>query len=463
MGIQKLSQELWDDIVLATQKYDWKSLRLVCRRFEHQASACLFLHISVCLQQNSLDRLIGVADSPRLCQHIRILTIGDEILSKRAQVSPASFVTGLQKIHLGIAPLGHQYHHKISWDYFQSTTLADFPASTYPEGLNKIGLNRAQALGLYAKHGYMAYEHSKLINQNLDIWILAAAFSKLERLNTVHLSISNKTNRKRSWGSTSDSPYILTSEEHHDRQLHVFLGAAAACSPVLKITNLVIDDDDEGVAVATDRGIGEISTYLIRAALPSLNCIACLDIPIGKYSESGHNGHGPAILRIAELLRGLPFLERFSLRNNERNGIFPIEVASILAAISSNRLQSITLEGCFYRAHRFKAFLMKHGARLRKIRIRWGFLAGCTFESLFRFMRTRLLLEELVLNSSFIEVKEKEKEYDSSIKFMPSRASKDDAMGAISAFVTRKSIHYPSDLVNKDPKFILLGTSSGHR
>jgi len=202
----------------------------------------------------------------------------------------------------------------------------------------------------------------------------------------VHLSISNKTNRKSTWGSTSDCAYILTSGEHHDRQLHVFLGAAAACSSVLKITNLIIDADDEGMAVTTGRGIGEISSYLIRAALPSLSCIACLDILIGDYSESRDNGQESAILRIAELLRGLPFLERFSLRNNEEKGIFPVEVASILAAISSSRLRSINLEGCYYRAHRFKAFFMKHGATLRMVGIRRAFLLGCTFESLFRFM-----------------------------------------------------------------------------
>ncbi|KAF4632487.1 hypothetical protein G7Y89_g5633 [Cudoniella acicularis] len=374
------------------------------------------------IDANFRVRLIGVAESPRLCQHVRILTIGDEILSKRTQVSPASFITGLQKIHLAIAPLGHQHHHNISWDYFQSVTLDDFPESTYPQGLNEIGLSREWALELYAKYGYMVYQHSKLINQNLDIWFLAAAFSKLESLNTVHLSISNKTIRKSSWGSTSDSAYILTSGEHRDRQLHVFLGAAAACSPVLKITNLIIDDDDEGMAVATGRGIGEISNYLIRAALPSLSCIAYLDIPIGEYSESRDNGQDSAVLRIAELLRGLPFLERFSLRNNEQKGIFPVEVASILAAISSNRLQSINLEGCYYRAHRFKAFLMKHGATL--------------------------------------QLKNEETEYDNSIEF--TRASRDDAIEAISAFVTRKSIHYPSGLVEKDSRFIILGTSSGY-
>lgn len=194
--------------------------------------------------------------------------------------------------------------------------------------------------------------------------------------------------------------------------------------------------------------------------MPSLRCIACLDIPIGEYSENGGNGQESTIRRISELLRDLPFLERFSLRNNEKRGIFPIEVASILAAISSNRLRSINLEGCHYRAHRFKAFFMKHSATLRKVEIRWAFLLGCTFESLFRFMHNRLLLEELVLNSFFIERKGNETEYDSSIEFM--RAMKDDAIEAISAFVTRKSIHYPSDLVEKDSRFIILGASSGH-
>jgi len=71
-----------------------------------------------------------------------------------------------------------------------------------------------------------------------------------------------------------------------------------------------------------------------------------------------------------------------------------------------------------------------------------------------------LLLEELVLNSSFVELKDKDTEYDSSIEFM--RVSKDDAIKAISALVTRKSTHYPSDLVEKDSRFIILGTSSSH-
>jgi hypothetical protein len=58
MGIQELPQELWDRIVLATEESDWMQLQLVCKRFEHTATACLFSNLSVCLQTKSLRRSV---------------------------------------------------------------------------------------------------------------------------------------------------------------------------------------------------------------------------------------------------------------------------------------------------------------------------------------------------------------------------------------------------------------------
>ncbi len=74
-------------------------------------------------------------------------------------------------------------------------------------------------------------------------------------------------------------------------------------------------------------------------------------------------------------------------------------------------------------------------------------------------MHNRLLLEELVLNSFFIEFKDEETEYNNSVEF--TRASKDDTGEALSAVVTRKSIHYLSDPVEMDSRFIIPGISRG--
>ncbi|KAF4620145.1 hypothetical protein G7Y89_g14675 [Cudoniella acicularis] len=376
MSIQRLPPEIWDNVFSGVQDSDWKQLRLVCKRFEPQATACLFSHLSVCLQTKSLTRLVGIAESARLNRYVLSLAIGDEILTKHAQVTPSVFVDGLEKVLLGIDNNFYPSEHLLSWDEYQNIGMGHFPNFYHPAGLDQIGLNRELACSYYREVGDKMYEHSKLIQQNLDIWYLAAAFSNLKNLTTVRLSINNNSNGKRSWGCLSDSEYILSpGREKQDRQLHVFL-AAAASSRALNISDLIVDDNNEGKAVSTNRGFAHISKYLLDVAIPSLRFVTRLDIPVGESPEVQDGPHSTLKPRIAELLRGLPYLEHFTLRNRESACTFRFKVSSVLAAISSNSLESINLEGC---------------------------VSGGTWESIFRFMRDRMQLEELVLASRLYE------------------------------------------------------------
>lgn len=57
-NIVQLPQELWDRVIKLSDKIDLQHLRLVCKKFEAQATALALAEISVCLQPRSLQRLV---------------------------------------------------------------------------------------------------------------------------------------------------------------------------------------------------------------------------------------------------------------------------------------------------------------------------------------------------------------------------------------------------------------------
>jgi hypothetical protein len=186
-----------------------------------------------------------------------------------------------------------------------------------------------------------------------------------------------------------------------DRRLRVFLQAAATATPILEISKLQIDDNEDDATLANGPRFGLISPEILNAALPSLRHITCLDIPIG---ENNYERGSYTSFRLADLLRGLPNLEKFALLNSYCDRRDRLDVANVLDAISSSRLQSIYLEHCLYRRGHFESFLERHSTTLRKVRMDKSYLIGCTFKELFSFMRNRLSLNELVLECFIVPI-----------------------------------------------------------
>ena len=384
-----------------------------------------------------------IAANDRLAYHVQKLRIGDERI-RPTHPTPKDFITGLQRVHVGTyeTPSNYSDHtlSQITCEDYQKITIQDFLDIQFPDALIQIGVDRHKAYTLYKAAGDEMFEHLDLLKRDLDITYLGTALSNLKNLRTVHLSLNSKTGGKRSWGAMSYSPYVIPRKirKRQHRQLLVFLQVAAAL-PTLNISHLQIDDNVEDTAFTKYRGFGFIPREILSAALPSLQRITRLDIPIGDIEDGDKFGNATAS-RLAELLRRLPLLENFTLRNNDYDDAFRFDVIEVLDTISSRQLQSIDLERCLYQGEGFKNFLEQHSPTLREIRMHKSYLNGCTFRELFTFMHDRLALTEFTLDEWVVTTSFDDPKEEGDIVFGP------DLNGSISRFVIHKSDEYPSDL-----------------
>ncbi|CZT06433.1 uncharacterized protein RCO7_03390 [Rhynchosporium graminicola] len=78
--MERLPVELSSEIIKYLDKVSLKALRLVCRCLAQEAAPSLFRHVSMFIQEDSINMLLQIAMRPHLREHVETLRIGLELL-----------------------------------------------------------------------------------------------------------------------------------------------------------------------------------------------------------------------------------------------------------------------------------------------------------------------------------------------------------------------------------------------